>query len=74
MRNEVIETNAPASLRDFTVEEHLAPLGGAPEWVVALGSAIQEITACDPAIAASRARDLSINQSVAQGVEHSVNS
>lgn len=70
MRDGVIETSTPVSLRDFTVEEHLAALGGAPEWVVALGNAIQEITACDPAIAASRARDLSTNQVVAQGVEH----
>ena len=68
----VVAPNMAPPSRDFTVEEHLLALGGAPEWVVALGNAIQQITSCDPAVAASRARDMSTNASVSRGVEHLV--
>jgi len=69
---EVIAPRPAEDPRDFTVEEHLKALGGATDWVVSLGNAIQQITECDPAVAASRARDLSVNDAVGKGVEHFV--
>jgi hypothetical protein len=53
--------------RQPTVRDHLLALGETPEWVISLGDAIQEITACSTAIAASRARDLSRSH-VCQGL------
>ncbi len=64
IREMVVPNPSPLS-RDFTVEEHLKALGGAPDWVVALGNTIQKITSCDLAVAASQARELSMHQSVA---------
>jgi len=66
----VVAPQAAPPARAYSVEEHLVALGGAPEWVISLGNAIQSITGCDPAVAASRARDMSTNQSVSRGVEH----
>ncbi len=51
-----------------TVRDHLLALGETPEWVISLGDAIQKITDCSTAIAASRARDLSRSQT-SQGLE-----
>ena len=45
-----------------SVRDHLLALGETPEWVISLGDALQEITDCSTAIAASRARDLSRSQ------------
>ena len=66
----VVAPNPAPLSRDLTVEEHLLALGGAPEWMIALGNAIQQNTSCDPAIGASHARNISTNPSVAKGVEH----
>ncbi len=52
-----------------SVRDHLEALGAAPEWVISLGEAIQEVTDCPSAIAASRARDLSSHPVLGQGLE-----
>ncbi len=65
----VVNRQAYSGLTGPTVRDHLMALGDTPEWVIFLGEAIQEITKCNEAIAASRARDLSSNPGLATGFE-----
>ncbi len=55
--------------RHPTVQDHLQALGKAPEWLVQLGQAIQQVTDCPTAIAAARARDLSRYAALGMGLE-----
>jgi len=56
----------------LTVEDHLNAVGEMPEWVISLGKYLEHYLKCDPAIAASRARDLSSNPVTAHGIEQLV--
>jgi len=56
-------------MRQPSVTDHLRAFGETPEWVVSLGEAIYETTQCSAAIAASRARDLSRQATIATGFE-----
>jgi hypothetical protein len=55
--------------RQPTVADHLRAFGEPPDWLLSLGEAICQITQCSAAIAASRARDLSRQPGIAQGLE-----
>ena len=57
-------------MAQFTIKEHLASmLQTSPEdWLIDLASMLQELGDIDNALAASRAFDLSRNQSAAQGL------
>ena len=44
-------------------------MGESPDWLISLAQSIQDIEGCDAALAASRARALSSNEALAEGIQ-----